>query len=410
MSQVQTSSTTAVSGHDPGPWLQKYIAERNFAALTDVISGRQKTHGDAIELVRKAVFGELLARGAREPLRWLDEQMPADTALSYFTHYAMAFVAAWEDDVAETSRRLRETVRVALAGQAVLTSDPAFAQFLLGAAQQAVYIDHTYRLCADPVRDLPEITPLPLRRPLTVLASCNGRYFERFGAGFLASVKKWLPDAGVHIHVSNPDGASPELMQVLSDDQRVTFSVDRTPDEACLFAVKRFVIAAEVMRVRQSDLLISDIDVEFTERTKTLTELMADHDGGLFERDNVSPMEICHCPLSYFRHTTNALQFLSVLGNYIESKLETDNLRMWMLDQCALFVVSRRAMKGEPASLWNGDRRFSWANLTHVSRGELSLFQMNQAADLATKRELRNWTGRAVKSVEIAPDGSICVR
>jgi hypothetical protein len=408
MRQVHTNATTPIDDHGAAPGFAKYIAERDFAALTGAISSRQNTHGDAIEHFRRGV-NEFLQRGVCEPLRWLDERMPTDTALSFFTHLAMAFVAAWNGDVDETSRRLRETVRVGLAGQGVLGTDPAYRQYVVAAAQQALYIDHTYRLCADAIRDLPEITPAPSRRTLTILASCNGRYFERFGSGFIASVKKFLSEAAIHIHISNPDGGARQLMELLAANEAVTFSVDTTPDEACLFACKRFLIAPEVMCVRQSDLLISDIDVEFTDRIKSLTGLMADHDGGLFERDNVSPMEICHCSLSYFRHTTNALQFLSVLGSYIESKLQTDDLRMWMLDQCALFLVSRRAMRGELASMWTGDRSFSWANLTQVSGCELSIFQTNQPVDSAGKRELRSWKGRGVKSLEIRPDGSIGV-
>jgi len=398
-----------MDGRGPADEFSQFIRERDFAGLTQALSRRQASRGDAIHGFCATVMA-FLERGESEPMRWLDQQTPPDTALKFYTHYAMAFTAAWEGDVDETGRRLRETVRFGLAGQGALSGEPSFHQHLYVAAQQAVYIDDTMPLTDGAIADLPRIEEIAARPAVTVLASCNGAYFDRFGPRFVASIGEYLPEAAIHIHVSNPTAVSRAFMGSAADTRRITFSCDETPEDACLFACKRLLIAHEVMRVRGSDLLISDIDVTFTEHTSSLPRLMSGQDGGLFERRHVSPMEICHCSLSYFRNTENALQFLSVLASYVDAKLRNQPLRMWMLDQSALFVVSRRAIMGEPAALWSGGRTFAWCNLTEAAGSELWAFQVNQVADLDAKNVLRSWDRFRPETIEQDPDGRVRVR
>lgn len=397
-----------MDGQGPADEFSRFIRERDFAGLAQALSRRQASRGDAVHEFCAAVMA-FLERGESEPMRWLDQQTPSDTALKFYTHYAMAFVAAWEGDVNETGRRLRETVRFGLAGQGVLAAEPSFRQHLYVAAQQAVYIDDTLPLAVGAAANLPGIEEIAARPAVTVLASCNGAYFDHFGPKFVASIGEHLPEAAIHIHVSNPTAVSRAFMDAAADRSWITFSRDETPEDACLFACKRLLIAHEVMRVRRSDLLISDIDVTFTEHTSSLPRLMSGQDGGLFERRHVSPMEICHCSLSYFRHTENALRFLSVLASYVDIKLRTQ-LRMWMLDQSALFVVSRRASKGEPAAVWSGHRNFAWCNLTEAAGRELRAFQVNQAADLDAKNVLRRWDRFQPETIGQDADGTVRVR
>ena len=385
--------------------LHAAILADDFTALTQEVVARQRSGGDGIGHFSTAIR-TCLNGDERAALRRLDARMPADTALKFYTRYAMAFIAAWEDDVDATSRCLTEVVRLGLAGQAALGGEPTFRQHLVMAAQQAVYLD------AD--------APLELRgepasaagaagagAPLTVLTSCNGSYFDRFGGAFIASVARHLPEARLHIHVSNPAGPLDPARFALGD--RLTFSTDRTPEEASFFACKRFLIAREVMERQRSDLLISDIDAAFTDRAAALPALMREADAGLFERKGVSPMEICHCPLSYFRYGGNALRFLGVLGNYIDRKLNGADARMWMLDQCALFVVSRRAMKAAPASLWRDAPPFRWRDLGATAGAPLAAFQTNQAISESDKKQLRR-AAFTPTSIELDGEGRVRVR
>jgi hypothetical protein len=383
-----------------------YIVNGDLARLTQEIVARQQSRADGIGHFGAAVLASML-RGQRAPLRALDLHIPADSALKFYTHYAMASIAAWDGDVDDTARRLRETVRIGLAGQGVLSNAPNFQQHFLMAAQQALHIDAAAPLgpC-----DMPDGsgTANAGGRSLTVLASCNGRYFDAFGGPFIASALRHLPAAAVHVHVANPTEPSRAAMAALAaESARLSFSSDAAPDEACLFACQRFLMAQDLMRQRGSDLLISDIDVTFTGKTAALAAIMAADDAGLFERKQVSPMEICHCPLSYFRHTPNTLWFLSLLRRYIDAKLNSGSLRLWMLDQSALFVLSRRAMRRQPPELWQGRPPFRWRDLSETAGAPLSAFQVNQVVDIGGKQYLRQWDKLRDFSVQQGPDARI---
>ena len=164
------------------------------------------------------------------------------------------------------------------------------------------------------------------------------------------------------------------------------------------------------MRTKQSDLLISDIDVVFTPKTARLRGLVAEDDGGMFERQNALPMEICHCSLSYFRLTEGSLRCLALLQNYLLKKLDSADHPQWMLDQCALFVVTRRAMQRQPIAAWDGRQAFVWCNLTACAGAELSAFQINQAIANDEKKALRYHAEEGLKfQYSPLPDGGVSV-
>lgn len=267
--------------------------------------------------------------------------------------------------------------------------DPEFNS--LPVIQQAIYIDPSI-----------DWRPLPSspdsKGGLAVLASCNGRYFDQFGDGFLASVKDHLRGATVHIHLLNPTEAS--LARLSREEADVSYTVAETPDEPTYFACARFLVAAEIMLQRQTDLLITDIDVRFTSATDSLAEAMEHYDGGLFERPFTSPMEICHCSLSYFRCNGPSAIFLAMLRDYIQEMLTRNRHQMWMLDQSALFVVSRRLMQELP-----GGGKFRWVDLGVATGWPLVHYQVGQEAGSHAKYDLRQH--RFAFDLMIRADGAI---
>jgi hypothetical protein len=260
--------------------------------------------------------------------------------------------------------------------------------------------------------DLPPIGMAKEARRLTVLTSCNAKYFERFASNFVASVSEHLPHADIHIHVMNPTSDSHRQMAEYTRIRAtIKFSSEECREESERFACGRFVVAHSVMRISRSDLLISDIDVNFTSKTVQLRKLLADDDAGMFERKNVSPMEICHCSLSYFRFTDGSLRFLALLRNYLQPKLNNVDHPEWMLDQCAMFVVTRRAVHRQPAGAWVGQRTFQWRNLTTDENADLSAFQINQAIDAEEKLALRYHAEESLRVRFVPlPDGGVAVR
>ena len=386
------------------------LHSRGAAAVLELVAGRQTVRGDGI-----VHFWRLIARcaetGGVSELKALDLTTPENNLFKLFTHFGMAYVAAWDGNVDETSRRLRAALRIAFAVEKLLATDPQLDQLFRVLVQHVQSID-AGEISSAGCTELPAIGPAPPRHRLTVLTSCNAKYFERFAANFIASVREHLPDAGVHIHVMNP---TPDSSRQMADFTRAlemaSFSTEECREESERFACGRFVVAHDVMLQRRSDVLISDIDVDFTRRAAELPALLAGYDGGMFERRNVSPMEICHCSLTYFRFTAGALRLLALLRNYLRLKLNDIDHPEWMLDQCALFVVTRRALRREPQIAWDGLPTFTWRNLATRADGDLAAFQVNQAIGGAEKHALRYHAEKDLRVYFVPlPDGGVAVR
>lgn len=382
----------------------------DVAEVLRLATQRQTLHGDGLESFL-ALVHMCVRDGQASLLQSLDEAAPEDGVLKLFTHAGMASIAAAEGEVEETSRRLRAAMRIGFRERAALEATPDLEQFFHVLVQQVQSIDAgdiSTAGCDDP----PAIDTTAEIDRLTVLTSCNAKYFDRFAPTFIASVSEYLPQAAIHIHVMNPTPDTTGRMADCSDrDARIQFSSEECREEAERFACGRFVVAHDVMRTRQSDLLISDIDVVFTGKTARLKNLLAEDDGGMFERQNVIPMEICHCSLSYFRFTEGSLRFLALLRNYLHAKLNNVEHPEWMLDQCAMFVVTRRAMRRQPIAAWKGRQPFMWCNLTECAGADLSAFQINQTIASAEKLAMRYHAEENLKLHCIPlPDGGVSVR
>jgi len=396
-----------------GDFLQTLVDSLRNEGVEEVlrlVATRHEARGDGI-----AHFWHLIGRcaesGNRSQLRTLDEATPENSVLKLLTHCGMAYVAAWDGDVEETSRRLRASLQMAFAVNKILETDPNLDQLFRTLVQQVQSIDASaiaIEGCNDHSPN--EITAEPHR--LTVLTSCNAKYFERFAPNFIASVSEHLPRADIHIHVMNPTPESRRKMAEFSNILKaIKFSSEECREEAERFACGRFVVAHDVMRAGRSDLLISDIDVGFTRETGRLRNLLAHDDAGMFERKNVSAMEICHCSLSYFRFTDGSLRFLALLRNYLNPKLNNVDHPEWMLDQCAMFVVTRRAIAGQPVAAWEGRLTFKWRDLTACGDADLSAFQVNQAIGGAEKHAMRYHAEENLRVWFVPlPDGGVAVR
>ena len=386
------------------------LHSQGAAQVLRLVAARQAARGDGIVHVWRLIALCAQAGGVSE-LKALDDATPENNVLKLFTHFGMAYVAAWDGDVDETSRRLRAALRIAFAIEEILATDPQLDQLFRVLVQHVQSID-AGEIPSAGCTAVPAIDSTREPHRLTVLTSCNAKYFERFAPNFIASVREHLPEAGVHIHVMNP---TPESGRQMADFARAlgmaSFSTEECREEAERFACGRFVVAHDVMLQRRSDVLISDIDVDFTPRTAQLPTLLAGQDGGMFERKNVSPMEICHCSLTYFRFTPGALRLLALLQNYLRLKLNDIDHPEWMLDQCALFVVTRRALRREPQAAWDGLPTFTWCNLAARGEGDLAAFQVNQAIGGAEKHALRYHAEKDLRFYFVPlADGGVAVR
>ena len=374
------------------------IRQGNVREVLRFIEARQQTNCDGIALLRQVV-GTCIESGDSESICRLDGETEENSVLKPFTHYGMACVAAWDNDLGETSRRLRAAFQTALAGSDILKGDAHFQPWFITVAQQVWGIDPELDVQgegshATTASEANGTVAPDVPRDLTILVSCNSKYFDCFGQRFLASAAQFMPHAKVHIHLMNP---TPEIEArvdtIKSAYASLSASAETCPEEETRFACGRLVIAHDIMQTRQCDVLISDIDTLFTDKTATLTALTSDYDAGLFERRNASPMETCACTLFYIRQTPAGLLFAQQLRDYVLAKLSNGDLPAWMFDQVALFVVSRRALRRKPASAWQGMPAFRWCDFSQAQAGELTAYQPAQEISQDDKLKLRYHAG-----------------
>jgi hypothetical protein len=206
-----------------------------------------------------------------------------------------------------------------------------------------------------------------------LLASGNGLYIDLFGESFIHGVPDGAALSGIHLHVVNPTAESERLLATIAAGSTVPLSWTTEKSEAGLayLACARFIIAGRVMRRMKRDLIIADLDGTFiTPEALDCRFMLGEADAGLFENAEATELQqICHCSISYWRHSEGTETFLDLLANYNLDRLSATDC-FWMLDQLSLFVLSRRAQRGEFDDIL-GSRGFVWADLSkkHGDRG-----------------------------------------
>ena len=186
------------------------LMHRRFDEVLRLAAERQASSGDGL-LALLILVNMCVRDGQASLLHALDSAAPEDSVLKLFTHMGMAAVVACEGDVDETSRRLRAAMRIGFRNRAVLEAHPDLDRLFHAVIQQAQSIDAGDIAIAG-CDDLPALTTADDIERLTVLTSCNAKYFERFASGFIASVAEHLPQADIHIHVMNPTLDTKERM------------------------------------------------------------------------------------------------------------------------------------------------------------------------------------------------------
>jgi hypothetical protein len=274
-----------------------------------------------------------------------------------------------------------------------------------GALQQAFAIDPRHQSLLTPPPRL-AFTPVQATSPV-VLSSCNGAYFDHFGADFLASAAA-IDGLRCHIHVVNPTAESEKLFAHwhARSKAELSLSCDYGAAEASYYACKRFLIAGEVMDRFASDLIVTDIDTVLRPALLLLPDAAGDADGGMFERlVRTAPMEICHCSLTYFRRTESTRRLLQLLALYLAPKLA--EYGPWMLDQSSLFTLTRLAMREPEGAPWAGVPKLRWLDFSKLPGLALETVNPNQAIaqDVAGKHALRRYPSMGEVQISLAADG-----
>ena len=203
------------------------------------------------------------------------------------------------------------------------------------------------------VRRLPQVDagePRLGTRPYVLAAACDGRYFERFAPGFVASTARTMPGATLHFHVMEADAASralfaqlaagaPELVLNLSTEAESPFK------SGAYYASARFLIGPDLLRRYARPLVLLDADVEFEQTLDPLIAAAAGSDFACFRHDGVGPCSRYPAVLSVTQPQQGGELLLERIRLFVLAKLDIEWPFNWMLDQAALGSVIRWARK-----------------------------------------------------------------
>lgn len=177
------------------------------------------------------------------------------------------------------------------------------------------------------------------RQGPVILASANGLYVEQFGKSFMDGIPDEAEISSIHMHVVNPTEATKQCLETLAATSGfpLTWTFENQNLAVAYLACARFIIAARVMRHFQRDLIISDLDGAFTSpRALDVRHMLGDAHAGLFEIAEPDEVDqICHCSVSYWRHTPQTVLFLELMSRYNIDRLRATD-QFWMLDQLSL--------------------------------------------------------------------------
>jgi len=204
------------------------------------------------------------------------------------------------------------------------------------------------------VRRLPQVDagePRLGTRPYVLAAACcDGRYFERFAPGFVASAARTMPGATLHFHVMEADAAgralfaqlaagAPELALNLSTEAESPFK------SGAYYASARFLIGPDLLRRYARPLVLLDADIEFEQALDPLIAAAAGSDFACFRHDGAGPCSRYPAVLSVTQPQQGGAILLERIRLFVLAKLDIEWPFNWMLDQAALGSVIRWAGK-----------------------------------------------------------------
>jgi len=185
-----------------------------------------------------------------------------------------------------------------------------------------------------------------------LLAACDGRYLERFGADFLRSADQMGSGMAVHLHVVEPITAG--LEQMAEQAALCRNSVTLTQETAnpwrsgAYYASARFLVAAEVMAAHGGKpVMITDIDIRFLRPPSELAEAARPFAFASFVHDGVGPCSRLPAVWTWFQGN-DGVAMLGALRRTLLSKLDIAWPHNWMLDQAALMTARRWLRRHRP--------------------------------------------------------------
>ncbi|KAF0221655.1 MAG: hypothetical protein FD176_3126 [Rhodospirillaceae bacterium] len=353
----------AEPGHDQA-WLglgMTALLQRNWDVLVQVADRRQHLAGDGF-----AYFHDVLTVIAGYGLYPLLEAMAAhlpDTSIyapSSLYHALCARLLAGDED---TAFALLARLKPLLAERRDQLPIGPGDRFNIAYRQASLVEDGDYPEQLDDVRVDSMAAALPVVETygrwnqerggdFVLLAACDGKYLDRFGADYLTSLLPLGRGAMVHLHVIEPTAEGLPPMAALAAAAALPVTITCEPAGrwrgGAYFASARFLAAPWVMeRHGGRPVMITDIDIRFLRPPAQLAAAAQPYAFASFVHDGAGPASRLPAVWTWFAGD-HGQAMLRALSRSILSKLDIPWPYNWMLDQAALMTARRWLRRHHP--------------------------------------------------------------
>lgn len=312
------------------------IAQQDHILLREICGLRQQLFQDAALLLFQAAYSTY-AKDNPALLQGLPEMVDAggweqsiELVLAFFAGCLEIAGGAYETGLA----RWRQIDLAAAGHGSLFAAIPHLAEI----RNLAVLFTPGPR-CQDP---LPELQWLAGSKPdagqeatgPVFLAACDGRYFDRFGARFVDTVRA---HGWVHLHIADTtEDQRQQLAALAGPGVSITVENSGSWRSSTYYASMRFLRAGAIRQAFGHDLVILDVDIDRIDNLGKLQDVLAGADVGLFESGLVLPWLKYQAAFLYLRAGPEADRFLNCLTECLLRLLGDGG---WFVDQSALLMT-----------------------------------------------------------------------
>ncbi|BAI75805.1 hypothetical protein AZL_c05120 (plasmid) [Azospirillum sp. B510] len=181
-----------------------------------------------------------------------------------------------------------------------------------------------------------------------LLVGCDGEYWRRFGAGFLATWRERAGTCALHVHVVNPSGAiEMDLMRLAGEgDGALSLSFETIdlgglpePVRLTYFASARFAVTRQLLRRGAGPVIQVDLDAHLLADPGAAMAEWPDWDVAVMQdRRRRGPTRDFLAGFLAFNRTPAALRYLDLVVAYIGRHFDQGRA-FWGLDQAAPYCT-----------------------------------------------------------------------
>ena len=233
------------------------------------------------------------------------------------------------------------------------------------------------------------------------LASCDDKYFQQYGALWIAALDVSNPGGNVHVNIINPTDQTKGAVEGLKTKHKsihLNFSFEKSHMATrSYYACSRFFIAPLVMERYARKLIITDLDIVVGGSGKDLSRALERHSVGMrVDQGWRLPWQKYIADFVCLNCDDPAGRFISLVNAFLAKAFVEKGDDIWWVDQAALFsVVSLLTSGAEPFDMFdprdvtedlihyggiNFDGKLGWLAGTKLERMQAAL------ADMTIKR------------------------